>query len=269
MISFEKEYFNLGFTDKLAYMDGFMQSLDPRVKIITTAAFTIMVVSYSKYELTGLMAFFLFPVLCCNLGNVPVMYVLKKLLCFSIFPLIIGMFNPLIDTNPQIFFMNTGISGGWISLVSIVFKFQLTFSAAIILIATTPLPQICIGLKRLGVPEIFTSQLLFLYRYIFVLSEEAMKMARARGLRTFGKVNMSIRDFTNLSGLLFIKTYERAERIYQAMLSRGFSGTVRSIKDISFKPADLFYLLVTTTLLLLFRAYNLADILGKAIIGGL
>ncbi|MBF0464675.1 MAG: cobalt ECF transporter T component CbiQ [Nitrospirae bacterium] len=268
MISFEKEYFNLGFIDKLAYKDCFMQSIDPRVKIITTAAFTIVVVSYSKYELTGLMPFFLFPMVCSSLGDVPLKYVLKKLLFFSVFPLLIGIFNPLIDTKPVFFFMNTSVSGGWISLISIFLKFQLTFSFAVIFIATTPLPQVCAGLKRLGVPDIFTSQLMFLYRYIFVLAEETMRMLRARGLRTFGEVNMSMKDFINLAGLLFIKTCERAERIYRAMLSRGFSNTIHSIKDISIKHTDLLYLAITTGLLIFFRLYDVAALSGRAITGG-
>ncbi|QWR76763.1 cobalt ECF transporter T component CbiQ [Candidatus Magnetomonas plexicatena] len=269
MISFEKEYFNLGFIDKLAYKDSFMQSLDPRVKIITTAAFTVLVVSYSKYELTGLMPFFLFPMVCSSLGEVPLKYILKKLLYFSIFPLLIGIFNPLIDTKPVASFMNISISGGWISLLSIYIKFELTFSFAVIFIATTPLSQVCAGLKRLGVPDIFTAQLMFLYRYIFVLAEETMKMLRARGLRAFGEVNMSVKDFIGFAGLLFIKTCERAERIYRAMLSRGFAGTVHSIKDISLKRTDLLYIAITTVLLVFFRVYDVTELSGRALMRGL
>ena len=79
------------------------------------------------------------------------------------------------------------VSGGWVSFFSILLKFFLTMCSALLLISTTSFPGICHALRKLGIPEIFISQLLFLYRYIFVLVEETLRMVRARDLRSFGK----------------------------------------------------------------------------------
>jgi cobalt/nickel transport system permease protein len=70
------------------------------------------------------------------------------------------------------------VSGGWVSFFSVMLKFLLTITSALLLIATTSFPGICRALRKFGIPDIFISQLLFLYRYIFVLVEEAMKVVR-------------------------------------------------------------------------------------------
>ena len=65
------------------------------------------------------------------------------------------------------------VSGGWLSFLSILIKFVLTVSTAFLLIAVTSFPGICEALERLKLPKVFVIQLLFLYRYLFVLLEES------------------------------------------------------------------------------------------------
>jgi len=155
------------------------------------------------------------------------------------------------------------ISGGWISFFSILLRFVLTMCSALLLISTTSFPRICHALRKLGIPVIFISQLLFLYRYIFVLIEETLKMVRARELRSFGKRGREIKVFINLIGTLFMRTMERAERIYHAMLSRGFSGTIHYVEEDRFRKADFVCLSLTAILLILCRTYDLVNLIGR------
>ena len=155
------------------------------------------------------------------------------------------------------------VSGGWVSFFSIMLKFFLTITSALLLIATTSFPGICHALRKLGVPDIFISQLLFLYRYIFVLVEEAMKVVRARDMRSFGNKGKGLRAFTGIIGTLFLRTIERAERIYQAMLSRGFSGTLHATKPYGLKGADALFLAITVSVLYLLRVNDVAGGLGR------
>jgi cobalt/nickel transport system permease protein len=262
-MSFDEGYFNLGYIDTLSYKNTFIHRLDPRTKLIATLAFVVTVVSFSKYAISGLIPFCLFPVLMFSLGDIPVWFILKKVLAVSVFAVFVGMFNPLFDNRVIYSFHGIQVYGGWVSFFSIILKFLLTISAALLLIATTSFPGICHALRKLGMPELFISQLLFLYRYIFVLMEEAMRMVRAREMRSFGARGQGLRTFISLIGTLFLKTIERAERIYQAMLCRGFTGTMHVAKEYRFGGNDLVFLAATGIALFIFRTYDIVGMIGK------
>ncbi|MCG6537463.1 MAG: cobalt ECF transporter T component CbiQ, partial [Syntrophales bacterium LBB04] len=214
-------------------------------------------------EVTALFPFFLFPALIMTIGEIPILFILKKLLLVSPFAVFIGIFNPFLDTRTAIVIAGIPLSAGWISFIAIMLKFSLTISAAILLIATTSFPGVCHALRQLGFPSLFTSQLLFLYRYIFVLMEEAMRINRAREMRSFGKRGMGMRVFVRLLGILFLRTVDRAERIYYAMLSRGFQGDILSLKQSRIKAGDLAFMAVTVALLAVFRFFRVTELTGR------
>jgi cobalt/nickel transport system permease protein len=241
--------------------------LDPRTKIIVTFIFILTVVSFPKYEISGLIPFLLFPALLLSIGDIPVGFVLKKVILVSPFAVFIGIFNPFFDTQPMYFLFGIQISSGWVSFMSIMIKFILTISAALLLIATTSFPGVCYGLQKLRVPEIFVSQLLFIYRYIFVLMEEAMRIIRARDTRTFDKKGWDRKTFISLISVLFIRTIERSERIYRAMLSRGFNGRIATSKVHHVSIADLIYVLITLGVFYVLRKYDISIILGTMVKG--
>jgi cobalt/nickel transport system permease protein len=260
---FDKEYFNLGFLDTLSYKDTVIHRLDPRTKVIATFAFIVTVVSFPKYEIAGLIPFFLFPVVIFSLGDIPIWFILRKVLVVSAFAIFIGIFNPLFDTRAMYSLFGISVSGGWVSFFSILLKFFLTMCSALLLISTTSFPGVCHALRKLGLPVIFVSQLLFLYRYVFVLTEETLKMVRARDLRSFGKRGQEMKIFINLVGTLFMRTIERAERIYYAMLSRGFSGTIHCVRTDRLRKADFACLSFTAVFLILLRTYDLVNLIGR------
>jgi len=266
---FDREYFNLGYLDILSYRDTVIHRLDPRTKLIAVLAFIVTVVSFPKYEITGLLPFSLFPVMLFSLGDIPVRFIVKKVLLISAFAFFVGIFNPLLDHRPLQVIGGITISGGWVSFFSIMLKFFLTATSALLLIATTSFPGICHALQKLGMPEIFVSQLIFLYRYIFVLAEEAMKTVRARDMRSFGNRGQGMKVFISLLGTLFLRTVERAERIYQAMLSRGFTGRLQTIRPYGFTSADAVFLFATIILLCLFRMHDVVGVLGRISLRGL
>ena len=101
--------------------------------------------------------------------------------------------------------------------------------ALILLVETTKFHDLLKGISRLGVPHIFLLLLSFIYRYFFVLIDEAERMLRAAKLRTFRK--LSLKTMGKILGVLFIRSYERSERIYYAMCSRGFDGDIKTFKS--------------------------------------
>ena len=96
----------------------------------------------------------------------------------------------------------------------------------IVLTATTAFSELLQGLRQMGMPNLLILLLSFMYRYVFLLEDELLRTKRAYQLR----VNPRISKFTqlgvlsNIVAVLFIRTYERAERVYLAMCARGFKG---------------------------------------------
>ncbi|MBI5633141.1 MAG: cobalt ECF transporter T component CbiQ [Nitrospirae bacterium] len=260
---FDNAYFNLGYLDTLSYGNTVIHRLDPRAKLLATLAFIVTIVSFPKHEITGLLPFLLFPVLLFSLGDIPAKFILKKVLYVSSFAVFIGVFNPLFDRQTATSFFGLSVSGGWISFLSIMLKFFLTITVALLLIATTSFPGVCHALQKMGMPEIFVSQLLFLYRYIFVLVEEAMKIVRARDMRSFGGRGLGVKPAINLFGTLFLRTVERAERVYQAMLSRGFTGRLNTPRTYCLTIADALFVCLTIFFLYLFRTQDIVGFMGR------
>jgi len=267
-MSFEAAYSGLGRLDRLSYRDTVVHRLDPRAKVVATMLFAVAVVSFPRYEVLSLLPLFLFPVLIAALGDIPAGFIAKKVVAVSPFAVFIGMFNPLFDSAAVAIAPGVSVSAGWISFASILVKFALTISAALLLIATTSFPGICRGLRRLGLPALFVSQLLFLYRYLFVLIEEAMRVVRARDMRSFGNRGAGMRVFVRIVGTLFLRTVERAERIYGAMLARGFRGEIPSMRRETLRPSDAVFMLAAGGFFVLCRLVPVPQTIGR-LLGGL
>ncbi len=126
---------------------------------------------------------------------------------------------------------------GLIDMLSIMAKSWLSVQAALLLAYTTPFAALVGALRALRVPAIIVSIISFMYRYLAVLVDEAGRMSRARQSRSAaapqgrsgGPITWRARVTGAMVGSLFIRSYERSERIYAAMLARGFSGTVRAV----------------------------------------
>jgi cobalt/nickel transport system permease protein len=179
----------------------------------------------------------------------------------------VGIFNPFLDREVIIYVGDLAVSGGWVSFASILVRFFLTTIAALVLIATTSFSGVCVGLGRLKVPDVLVTQLLLLYRYIFVLGEETMRMARARSLRSFDGKGMGLAVYGQILGHLLLRTYARAGRLYQAMLARGFDGQVRIMRQLVFTRRDLVFVVSWSAIFVVFRMYNIPMLLGGLMTG--
>jgi cobalt/nickel transport system permease protein len=263
----DRAFHDIGHLDTLAAGASPLHRLDPRAKVLTTVVFIITVVSFDKHEIASLLPFFLYPAIVIGLGNLPLGYLLKKLLLVSPFVLCIGIFNPWLDRTTMYQFGSLAISGGWVSFAALLLRFVLTVGAALLLIATTGFSAICMALDQLGAPRIFTVQLLLLYRYLFILIAEAIRMLRAHALRSFNrKGRITFRVFQQLLGNLLLRTIDRAQRIHLAMLSRAFTGEIRLVRPFKFGYQEAFFLLGFSALFITLRATEVTACLGRLIL---
>jgi cobalt/nickel transport system permease protein len=260
---------NIGYLETLSYQDTPLHRLDPRVKLLTTLAFLIAVVSFGKYEVVALIPFIIYPVALVAVGNLPPGYLVRKILIAAPFAFFIGIFNPLLDRAVMVHLGPLAISGGWVSFTSIMLRFTLTVSAALILIASTGFNAVCLAMEKLGAPSSFVVQLLFLYRYLFVLADEAARLMRARSLRSFQGRGLGFKVFSHIIGQLLLRTLDRAQRIHLAMRSRGFDGKIRLVRPLRWHAADAAFFLGWAALFVLFRWHNIPDLLGQLITGAI
>jgi cobalt/nickel transport system permease protein len=142
--------------------------------------------------------------------------------------------------------------------LSLLLKTYLSALAVLLTVSTTPLPVLLRGLEAMGVPRFLLMVAQFLYRYLFVISEEAQHMAKAaasRGATAVGITRSSAR-FRAAAGalaVLFARSYGRAEEIHRAMLARGFAGQFHTAGVLRFSAADAAFALAASLAPVLLR----------------
>ena len=117
-------------------------------------------------------------------------------------------------------------------ILTILAKNSLAFLAMLLLAAVTPWRLLIRAMHRLGVPRVLVATLLFMERYLHVLADELGRMTTARRARTFRPGNvLSWTLLTSMIAMLFLRSFERAERVHDAMIARGWDGTLRTLDD--------------------------------------
>jgi cobalt/nickel transport system permease protein len=261
------DWIEIGQMDDLGRMDTPAHRIDARAKAIVTLAFIIILMSFGRYEISALTPFLLYPVFLLSLGRIPLKPILRKMLVAAPFALVIGIFNPLIDRQPIAVVGSVEITGGWVSFGSIMLRFALTVGAALILVACTGMNRLGAGLEQLGLPRVFVTQLLFLYRYLFVVSDQGVKMMRSVELRSAGKESLRLRLYGSLVGHLLLRSMDRAEWVYRAMLARGFDGHIRTLNRTGFRRSDAIFVGGWLAFFAAARMWNLAEAAGQYLTG--
>lgn len=161
---------------------------------------------------------------------------------------------PLLVTTPGVPLVplpfGWSITGmGLARALSIAAKSALSVQASVVLTATTPMAQLLLALRALRVPKLIVATLGLMWRYLFVLVDEAQRLLRARVARSGvpaehsgrrgGTVTWRARVTGGMAGNLILRSLERADRTYAAMMSRGYDGEVRSLSGPTLDRAQL------------------------------
>ena len=232
---------------------SFLHRLDPRVKVLVTVIF---IVSNALLPDGAWLAFgfaWTFLVAANLLSQLGIGYTFKRSLIALPFALIAVTVLFSIPGKPISSFSflawNFTITDmGLLRFVSILVRSWLSVQMAILLVAVTRFPDLIHALEHLKVPAILTTIIAFLYRYLFVLTDEVFRLIRAResrsaaqaGNRAGGGVLWRAKVAGNMAGQLFLRSYERSDRIYNAMLSRGYSGHLYTLNPHEMKPSDYY-----------------------------
>lgn len=150
---------------------------------------------------------------------------------------------------------------GLIKFASILARSWLSVQAGILLVSVTRFPDMIHAFEHLRVPAVLTTIISFLYRYLFVLTDEVMRLLRARqarsatvaGYKSGRNVVWRARVTGNMAGQLFLRSYERSDRIYNAMLARGYGGQLRTLAPHVMKSSDWLFAALSIIIILLLQ----------------
>jgi cobalt/nickel transport system permease protein len=160
-------------------------------------------------------------------------------------PLLVTRDGEAIGTVDFGLFRLTPTWEGLVAVTTILLKSWVSVQAATLLIFTTRFHDLLHGMERLGLPRLMVAIVSLMYRYLAVLVEEAQRMMRARSARSPqfpGRkrpgVAWQARMVGNMVGALFIRAYERSERVYVAMQARGYEGRIVATEVRALAPVE-------------------------------
>ena len=254
--------------DELAKRDQWMNRLHPLVKLFLTVFYIVLVVSFSRYRLPGLISMAVYPLILFQLGDLSFRDALRRLRIVLPVVCVVGIFNPFFDRTIVLQLGNVCVSGGVLSMLTLMLKAVLTVFSSYLLIATTPIEEICYALRLLHVPQIFVTELLLIYRYVTVLLAEAGRVTDAYSLRAPGQKGVAFRAWGPLLGQMLLRSVDRAEILYQSMCIRGFRGHFYYKRKKKGPAEDLVYLSAWILLLALLRFFPVLEMVGNLFVPG-
>jgi len=244
------------------YKDGrsLVHRLDARIKLLLVIAFIVTTAlmphgTWPVYII--LLAIVLATELVSELG---IGFYLKRALLAV--PFVLAAL-PLLVTIPgtplvQLPFGLAISTPGLERFLSLAFKSWISVQMAILLASTAPFPSLLMAMRALHLPRLLVAIIGLMWRYLFVMVDEALRMMRARearssrselpGLKPGGKVLWRARVTGAMAGSLFLRSLERSDRIYNAMLSRGYDGEVRSLPQPAIRKGEWLALIVGLSL---------------------
>lgn len=231
------------YLDEYSGRNSFIHRLEPRIKLISFTACILFIIS-TKASSGLSFALYAAILLALNLtAKLPLTAVIKRSLTILPFVVLATIFIPLFKPGDGLMIL-------WNCLI----KAYLSVICMIILTATTKFSDLLKALELLRFPVLFLMIVSFMYRYIFVIEDALMKMNQAREARSpAGRRWLGNKVLANILGVLFIRTYEQAERVYLAMCARGFSGRIKTLSDFRMREIDFAFLGLITAVLSIIR----------------
>jgi cobalt/nickel transport system permease protein len=240
------------------YQEGssLIHSLDARIKLALTLAMIAVIAALARGAWSAYLACLLMILLIMALSRLHPLLILRRSLVALPFALAaLGLVfsipgSALVSLTVAHWSLAVTVEG-LVAFCSILTKAWLSVLSATILVATTPFTDLIASMRAFRVPEVLVSVVSFMYRYMYVIADEALRLNRAREARSAApdpqarsSLRWRARVLGGMIGSLFLRSYERSERIYAAMASRGFAGEMRTLTPLAWAPGDTWASLV-------------------------
>jgi cobalt/nickel transport system permease protein len=246
------------FIDRFSLGDSPVHRLDARAKLVAVVGYMTVLISFDRYAVARLAPMSVLPLAMLWFGRVPVWFALRRVVVLSPFVLMLALAGPFYDRQMHAVTLGPWhytVGGGWLTAADIAVKFAMGVAALTALMCTTPFALLLESAERLGMPRMMVQQLGFLYRYLFVLLDEAMRLRRARDFRgaALAPLGRRLAASGGVIGALFVRTLDRSQRIHLAMTARGYRGQVHSLQRLKFTAGDAAFLAIVVAYLVACR----------------
>jgi cobalt/nickel transport system permease protein len=234
--------------EEFAEGTSFFHRLDPRVKIVTLLPYMILVaVSEGLHvPVTALLVSFVMVLF----ARLDFRMVMGRLVAVNIFVLMLWVFIPFSYPGTVLFSLG-GLSisrQGILYVLTVSLKTNAIVIATIAVLGTSEVFALAHACVHLRVPDKLVYLFFFFYRYISVLHEQYVRLRKAMKIRCFspGTDIHTYKSYAYLIGMLIVNSYERSQRIYDAMLCRGFTGSFPIINHFSIRKNDKIFIFLMT-----------------------
>jgi cobalt/nickel transport system permease protein len=248
--------------EEFAEGNSFLHRLDPRVKIATFIPYVFTIALMR--DINGPLAGLFISASMITFAGIGFRKLLGRLVVINTFIFMLWIFLPVSFPGRTVFsiFSLKATYEGFLYALSITLKANAIFLATIAILGTSEVNSLAHALVHLKIPDKLVYLFFFFYRYISVLHEEYGRLKHAMTIRSFrpGTNIHTYRTYGYLVGMLIVRSYERSQRIYKAMLCRGSNGKFHIMSHFKIKKGDILFALsmpVITFLIWLVDRYSI------------
>ena len=243
--------------EKQTQNKSIIHRLNTAVKLIFTVVFVCLLVSVPKYDISKSIAMCIPIIMLYIVSDISILKILKKIWIVLPFCIFMCLGNIVFVTD---------ITYGILSAIVLIIKVIFSVLSTNLLIMTSGMEKICGSLSKMHFPNIFVTQILLTYRYIFVLLREVHTLKDAYSLRAPKDRGLNIKVWGTLVGQLLLRSIDRANELYNSMVLRGFRGAVTYSKRETVGIIDLIFILIMSVMLYILRFTDIVNIIGGKIV---
>ncbi len=230
------------FIDKYSNISSPVQKIDPLIKLLSALLIILALVSQPYDRFLPFAVYGLLVLVLLMLSRIPPVYVMKRLLIVLPFILFAAVFFPLSvklsDSSIRLSLYHPAVMKG----ISIFIKAALSVVVIIVLVSAEKFHHLLRAMRRLKMPAVVCITSALMYRYIFILADESMRTSLARQSRTPGKLKQNrLKVYGNQMAVVFLRSWDRSKIVYNAMLSKGFSGEFPASGREKIKAAQIIF----------------------------
>lgn len=207
-----------------------LHAMAAEVKLVAALGFVVSVAITPRRAVWAFLIFMVVVAILFKMARVSPGFLARRLTAVAPFVLF-ALFIPFVATGERVDLVGVSVSveGLW-GMWNVLVKALLGAAVSILLTATTEIPDIIRGMGVLRVPALLTSIAMFMIRYLELVADELRRTRVAMASRRYDpRWLWQARPIASSAGALFVRSYERGERVHSAMLSRGFSGAMPNL----------------------------------------
>ena len=235
-----------------SHNDSILMHLDPRLKIVVVFFFSIIVAILNRIPV--LLCAWILGILMVVIAKVPLKELIKRLTPVNLLIGFLWLFLPFTFPGKPIIYLGTlpVTHEGVLYATKITIKSNAIMLMMIGLVATTSIFTLGHAMHELRVPKKIVHLFFFTYRYIHVMQREYNRLINSIKIRGFkAKTNLhTYRTLAYMIGMILVRSFDRAQRVHNAMLCRGFKGSLYSLKTFSIKKRDIVSLILATAVII-------------------